>query len=351
MQQRSRRAKIAAMSRRLPNLNAVRAFEAAARHLSFSRAAEELCVTQGAISRHIKSLEAELGVVLFKRLTRAVQLTEQGRFYLPVAREAFDQLEKGTLRLKESANRDVLTVSVLPTFAMRWLIPRLPDFMAASPDIELRMITSIRPVAFERDEVDVAIRVGTTPDAVSDGLGPRIDLNMVQDWKEVRAERFCADILLPVCSPTYLAGRSRPSEPAELLHHQLLHTSTRAHAWTDWFRFFGVPFELKDTSKSFGHFFMTIQAAADGQGVALVPKILVEDELRRGGLVVLYDVAAESSGAYYLLSRKDKWNADRIRRFRDWMLKQRENGLRVTDGQAMADCAHSDEVAGSRANG
>lgn len=323
------------MPRRLPNLNALRSFEAAARHLSFSRAADELCVTQGAISRQIKSLETELGVPLFKRLTRAVELTEHGRGYLPVARDAFDKLEMATLRLKEAAKRDVLTISVLPTFAMRWLIPRLPTFMASNPDIELRMITSIRPVDFEREDVDVAVRVGTVPDAESDGLGPRIDLEMVQEWSQVQALRFSQDVLLPVCSPDYLAGRTVPGDPSELLDHELLHTSTRSHAWSDWFRVYDISFELKDISRSFGHFFMTIQAATEGRGVALVPRLLVEDDLRQGDLVVLLETAAESSGAYYLLSRKHQWNVDRIRRFRDWIIAQRHEGRRAV-GRGLA---------------
>lgn len=318
------------MSRRLPSLNALRAFEAAARHLSFSRAADELCVTQSAISRQIKALETYLGVPLFRRLTRVVELTDAGKEYLPITRDAFDRIEQATLRLMEYSHRDVLTISVLPTLAMRWLIPRLPHFTAAHPDIEVRMITSIQAVNFGREDIDFAIRVGRPPELTNLRNGPRIDLEMVEDWTNVRAEMFMPDVLVPVCSPKLLNGSNPLRGPQDLPKHTLLHNATRAHAWPDWGRAVGWYFEGMEKGPSFGHFFMCLQAAVEGRGVAIIPRTLFETDLAIGNLVVPFDLPSESSGAYYLLCRAYQWESDRIRRFREWLIKERDMPSNIT---------------------
>lgn len=307
------------MSRRLPSLNALRAFEAAARHLSFSRAAEELHVTQGAISRQIRALETYLGVPLFRRLTRALQLTEHGEQYLPAMRDAFDRMEQATLRIVSSREGGILTVSVLPTLAMRWLIPRLPRFTEAHPDIEVRMITSIRPVSFSREDVDLAIRVGLPADHPDRPAGPRIDLTMAEDWTGVRADWLMPDVLIPVCSPT-LFERSPPlHRPEDLRSHTLLHTATRARAWPDWLSAVGVNGIDAEAGPAYGHFFMTLQAATEGRGVALVPKVLVLSDLAAGHLVAPFGAAVESAGSYYLLCRQHQWDLAKIRAFREWL--------------------------------
>jgi LysR family transcriptional regulator, glycine cleavage system transcriptional activator len=312
------------MGRRLPNLNALRAFEAAARHLSFSRAADELCVTQGAISRQIRALEVELGVLLFRRMTRAVELTELGRDFLPAARDAFDRVEQATLELTKSATNKLLTVSVLPTFAMRWLTPRLHRFSAAFPEIQIRMITSILPVNFGKDQVDVAIRVGHLPDTPSRHDRPRIDLEMVTDWNSVHADMLLPDVLIPVCAPSLLSSRGKPTTPKDLLKFDLLHMASRPNAWPDWFRSFGIELPASRPRAQYGHFFMAMQAAIEGQGVALVPRALAEYDIVAGRLVTTNVEAAESDGAYYVLCRRQQRDASPIRQFRRWVLAERD---------------------------
>ncbi len=312
------------MLRRLPNLNALRAFEAAARHLSFKQAGDELCVTQGAISRQIKVLETHLGVLLFRRMTRAVELTEEGRDYLAAAREAFDRIEQASDRLRHGRERRVLVVNALPTFAMRWLVPRLPRFAEAHADIEVRMSTSIAPVNFGRDVVDLAIRVGRLPEeADRSTTRPRIDLEMVEDWNSVHAELLMHDVMIPVCSPQLVSsGRVRLSEPKDLLGCTLLQTATRAEAWPGWFAAFGISSPQTRQGPAFGHFFMAMQAAMDSQGVALVPRVLAEGDLAAGRLVQPVREEAESDGAYYILCRRQQFDAPAIRTFRTWLLAE-----------------------------
>ncbi|WP_424139026.1 transcriptional regulator GcvA [Roseomonas chloroacetimidivorans] len=310
------------MSRLLPNLNALRAFEAAARHLSFSKAADELCVTQGAISRHIKTLEAELKVLLFRRMTRAVQLTPEGQDYLQAARDAFDRIEQAGARLTSNRTRDVLTVSALPTFAMRWLVPRLPRFTAAHPQTEVHMVTSIAPVSFGRDAIDLAIRVGRPPELGTTTDRPRIDLQMVEDWSSVHADLLMPDVLVPVCSPRLIREGDILSEPADLLRYPLLHMATRQRAWPDWLRSFGLTSPPTRDASAYGHFFAVVQAALDGEGIALVPRALAEREIANGELIVPTDHSVESEGSYYVLCRRQQRETRPIQQFRLWLLAE-----------------------------
>jgi LysR family glycine cleavage system transcriptional activator len=314
------------MPRNLPNLNALRAFEAAARHLSFSRAAQELSVTQGAVSRQVKALETSLGTALFSRRGRSVELTDQGREYLAATDDAFEIVEQASRRVAGSTRKVVLTVNILPTFAMRWLIPRLPQFSELHPDIEVHMITSIDPVNFEFGEIDVAIRVGTTPSSETRGNHARIDLQMVHDWKNVRADLLMPDILVPVCNPLILEGVSIRA-PQHLFKLGLLHNATRSHAWPDWFAAQNIPYRPTQKDQSHGHFFMCLQAAIEGRGVALVPSALVVDDIEVGRLCIPYDHPVESAGAYYLLCKNQQWKIDRIRRFREWLLTASEASI------------------------
>ena len=314
------------MSRRLPSLNAARAFEVAARHLSFSHAANELGVTQGAVSRQVKALEEFLGIKLFHRLTRALELTEAGQEYHLSMRDAFDRIEQATQRITTRGDRQVLTVGVLPTFAMHWLIPRLGAFMEANPAVEVRFVTSIIPVNFAREDIDVAIRVGsiepTASDGAPDGTAPRIDLKMVEDWSGVRADLVAPDVLVPVCSPGRRDGSPPLNELEHLRRHTLLHTSTRPHAWPDWLGAVGMSGLEHEDEPAFGHFFMTLQAATQGLGVAIVPELLVQKDLEAGALVKPFDVAVESAGAYYLLCRQHQWDTPKVRAFREWLLSE-----------------------------
>src|SRR6187551_2023731 len=193
------------MRPRLPPLNALKAFEAAARHESFTRAAEELCVTQGAVSHQVKALEAELAIKLFNRERQRLIITEAGRDYLTVVRDAFDRIAMGTERVLQRQNSGVLTVSTSPDFAAKWLVYRLGRFSEAHPGIDLRVSATMHHIDFVREEVDVAVRHG-------DG-----------NWTGLDAVRLCTEQLFPVCSPKLMTGRNRLARPSDLLKTPLLH--------------------------------------------------------------------------------------------------------------------------------
>src|SRR5450631_3800965 len=197
------------MPRQLPPLNALRAFEAAARSESFTRAAEELCVTQGAVSHQVKALEATLGLKLFNRERQRLVITDAGREYLAVVRDALDRIAMGTERLVQRQTSGVLTVSTSPDFAAKWLVHRLGRFSEAHPDIDLRISATLHHVDFAREEVDLAVRHG-------DG-----------NWAGLDVERLCTEQLFAVCSPKLLSARHRVSKPSDVLKFPLLHLDDR----------------------------------------------------------------------------------------------------------------------------
>src|SRR5215510_4660728 len=239
------------MSARLPSLNGLRAFEAAARHLSFTQAASELNVTQTAISHQIKRLEQELGVRLFIRQNRALTLTAEASEYLPGVRAAFNDLRLATDRLLRREDDHVLTVSTLASLAAKWLLPRLSAFQEAHPGIDVRITTSTNLVDFQRDNVDAAIRYGRG------------------QWPGVRAEWLMRDELFPVCSPELLKGKKPLKKPEDLADHVLLHSSSgNDDDWRLWLTAAGLPADLsRQPGVTFDLIFMTIQAAIDGLGV------------------------------------------------------------------------------------
>jgi LysR family glycine cleavage system transcriptional activator len=310
------------MRRKLPPLGALRAFEATARHLSFTLAGDELGVTQGAVSRQVKALESHLGLRLFRRMTRAIALTDEGRHYFNGLGAAFDRIEAATADALRQNVGGVLTINVLPTFAMRWLIPRLPHFNQVEPTIEVRMVTSIEPVSFAREEIDLAIRVGRPKGEKGASRGARIDLVMTDDWGQAAIERLVPDIPVPVCSPSLI----RPDRPlarvADLKNFTLLHNATRPHAWEDWLKFMGYPDFDPERRHSYGHFFMALQAAAEGRGVAIAPHVLIESDIRIRSLVVPFAAMPPAPAYYYLLGPRHAWNSVKIKRFRIWLRQQ-----------------------------
>jgi LysR family glycine cleavage system transcriptional activator len=306
------------MNRQLPSLNALRAFEAAARHMSFTVAAEELRVTQGAVSRQIKSLESHLKVALFRRLPRALELTSEGTAYSSTLRDAFDSMEFATRRITRGSQRNVLTVSVLPTLAMNWIIPSLHEFNELHPEIEIHMVTSINPVDFNSD-IDMAIRVGSRHPPTSDQRRARIDLVMIEDWAGVEVEELLADMIIPVCAPELTRGTSPLRTPKDLRHHTLLHTSTRPNAWADWLAAMNIHNIPADAGHSYGHFFMAIEAARQGRGIACVPNVLVASDLVSGRLVAPFPEPLESMGSYCILYRKHQKDLPKLRTFRMWL--------------------------------
>src|SRR5438105_5023573 len=238
------------MPRRLPPLHALKAFEAAARHESFTRAAEELCVTQGAVSHQVKALEAELGLKLFNRERQRLVITEAGRAYLVIVRDAFDRIADGTERLLQRQSGGALTVSTSPNFAAKWLVHRLGRFAEAHREIDLRVSASANHVDFAREDIDLAVRHG-------DGNAPGLCV-----------ARLCAEDLFPACSPKLLAGRNPLRTPSDLGRFTLLHVNDR-QGWSQWLDFAGVAGVDFSHGPVFNQASMAIDAAVDGQGVVL----------------------------------------------------------------------------------
>lgn len=240
------------MKRRFPSLNALRTFEAAARHLSFSLAAEELNVTQAAVSRQIKILEDDYGIALFKRLTRAVELTDAGAWLFPQVREAFHQLEVASNQVWGDKGSGVLTVSVLPTFSVKWLMPRLLDFSELHPEIEVHLVNTIAPADFERAEVDLAIRVGSTVPQDSNLPQVGIDLVMVQGGEQLVYQEILPDEMIAVAAPAYLAQHGPITSAHDLQRVDLIHMATRKDAWTDYLAALGWQAPPRRTGRRMG---------------------------------------------------------------------------------------------------
>jgi LysR family transcriptional regulator, glycine cleavage system transcriptional activator len=317
--------------RRLPPLNALRGFEAAGRHLSFTKAAEELFVTQGAISRQVQELETYLGHKIFVRLTRQIQLTDEGTQFYRVVQRVLDDLESACDNLSERNQKKTLTISVLPTIATIWLMPKLHLLADIYPDIEVRVISSIEPADLLLHDADIAIRVGRLPGRRYERLQPRIDIEMLSNWSGVHADELFADRLLPVCLPELL--KTSPSEAVELTNYPLIHTSTRRHAWRDWFRAHEVAWSKEPAAGlQFGHFFMALDAAKQGRGIALVPDIVLAQNEGAKGLSVPVMSDVTSAGEYYLLIHESRIDDPQVQKFRTWILAEAIKAREVNAG-------------------
>jgi LysR family glycine cleavage system transcriptional activator len=296
------------MTRPLPPLNALRAFEAAARHLSFTKAAEELNVTPGAVSHQVKSLEEMLNVPLFHRLTRSLRLTVAGQAALPTLIQGFDKLALGVEQLRSYCEGGVLTISVSPSFGAMWLMPKLERFRNQHPDIEIRIDGTDRLVDLTRDTADVAIRFGPG------------------GYSGVHVDHLLTPVNTPVCSPALLQGAHPLREPEDLRHHTLLHIdwSDAEASWRMWLLAAG----LQDIDPTRGPHFnlenMAVQAALEGQGVALVADVLVADHIAAGRLVRPFGPGFSTplKFCYYLLSPKENAVPPKITAFRNWLLAE-----------------------------
>ena len=291
------------MSGRLPSLNGLRAFEAAARHLSFTQAAGELNVTQTAISHQIRRLEEELGVRLFVRQNRALTLTPEARDYLPGVRAAFNDLRLATDRLLRKDNEHVLTVSTLASLAAKWLLPRLSSFQEAHPGIDVRITTSTALVDFKSGDVDAAIRYGRG------------------NWPGLRADWLTADEMFPVCSPALLTG-SKPLKCLQDLEHQtLLHSSGGYDDdWRLWLTAADLPTNIsKQPGLTFDLVLMTVQAAIDGIGVAMGRTSYVQGDIAKGRLVVPFKITLPVNAGFYLVSPEARPDPPKLAAFRQWL--------------------------------
>jgi LysR family transcriptional regulator, glycine cleavage system transcriptional activator len=307
--------------RRLPPLNTLRGFESSARHLSFTKAAEELFLTQGAVSRQVKELELNLNQKLFRRYTRRIELTNEGERFYQVVETVLDDLERATARFDRKNTRKTLTISALPTIANVWLMPRLHLLANWHPDIEVQILSSIEPADLLAHEADVAIRVGKLPGRRYDKMQPRIDLSMVTKWDNVHADELFPDRLVPVCAPSLLPGPL--ASIAALAEQPLIHTTTRRNAWVDWLRAHNVRASAQlDPKLQFGHFFMAVEAARQGKGIALVPDVLFAEPDAMRGLVSPVAADVLSAGEYYLLIHESRLSDPHIQKFRAWVLSQ-----------------------------
>lgn len=308
------------LKRRLPPLLALRAFEAAGRHLSFSKAAEELNVTQGAISRQVKLLEEFLHAPLFRRLTRHVELTPFGQSYLAAAASGLDVIEQATVQSLQEAKS--ISVSLLPTLGTLWLMSRLASFMTTYPDIRLQVSTSLEPVNFKRDPIDVALRVGKVPGVEYETGGSDIQLRMAESWSDVVALHLWDDYITPVCSRAYLERHGPISSVDDLEHHTLIHNVARADCWPAWIRASGHEPVIGRGRIEVGHSFMAVHAARQGQGIACVPTIEIEGVEWREEMVYPFELRVKSAGAYYLLCPRDKALSAEVKLFSSWLAAQ-----------------------------
>lgn len=289
------------MRRKIPSTAALVAFEASARHQSFTRAADELALTQGAVCRQIASLETFLGVELFRRSRRGVVLTEAGTAYSRKVATQLDAVERDTLALMGAQGAMSIELAVVPTFGTQWLLPRLKDFQRQHPEVTVHLTNRTRPFLFADTGFDAAIYFG-------DG-----------DWSGTEAHFLMHEHLMPVCSPALLDGQ--PASAARIAELPLLQQTTRPYAWRQWFNAAGLSVARDMTGPRLELFSMLAQAARHEMGVALIPPFLIQRELEEGSLVVALEQPAPDNGrAYYLMVPERKAESAALKAFRDWLV-------------------------------
>ncbi len=276
------------MRNKIPSLQALLCFEAAARHQSYTRAAQELALTQGAVSRQLAALEAFLGVALFRRTRHGVALTERGAEYAAQIAPRLQALEQDTLDvMSHQGSGGGIHLAAVPTFATRWLIPRLPELSALHPDITVHIETRTRAFMFADTQFDAALYAGST--------------EQVNNWAGTRSVRLLSEDVVPVCSPRFL-DTQHTLTPQAIAQLPLLQQSTRPSGWRQWFDAVGAAAPLALAGPRYELFSMTAAAAAQGLGLALLPRLLIEAELQRGELVVACERPLRSERAYYLVT-------------------------------------------------
>jgi LysR family glycine cleavage system transcriptional activator len=279
----------------------LKVFEAAARHLSFTRAAEELFVTQAAVSHQIKALEEFLSLKLFRRRNRSLLLTEEGQSYFLDIKDIFSTLAEATDKVLEKSAKGALTISLPPSFAIQWLVPRLSDFNALEPDIDVRIKAVDLDEGSLTDDVDVAIYYGRG------------------NWPGLRVEKLYQESFIPVCSPKLLLGARPLNSIRDLRYHTLLHDTSRKE-WKNYAKHYEIEGINVNQGPIFSHSTMVLQAAAHGQGVALGNNVLAKPEIDAGRLVCPFDEELVSKNAFYLVCFEKQADTGRIATFREWVL-------------------------------
>ena len=300
------------MRRRLPSTRALLCFEAAARHESLTKAAHELALTQSAVWRQVAGLESLLGVKLFRRSRHGIVLTDAGLGYSRLVQRRLDALERDTLTVAgRGTAAGAVDLAVVPTFATRWLLPRLADFRARHPGIVVNLESSVRPFPFADTDFDAALYAGTPAD--------------IANWAGTSAIALMPEIVVPACAPSLLAPRRRLT-PQQLAGLPLLQQSTRPYAWRQWFEAQGVEGARDLDGPRFDLFSMLAVAASRGMGVALMPAMLIEAELARGELVVPCDRPLHGGRSYHLVVPERRAASTALAHLRDWLVEQARAG-------------------------
>ena len=299
------------MRRKLPSTQALICFEAAARYASFTKAAQELALTQGAVSRQVAALEEMLGLSLFKRTQHGMQLTPAGNDYAKQVGHRLAALERDTLDVMSGQGKnESLTLAAVPTFASRWLIPRLPSFATRFPEHHIHIETRTRPFMFSDSGLDAALYAGTA--------------EQVAQWAGTQATHLLDEEVLPVCSPTLLR-KNRQLTPKDLAQMPLLQQSTRPEAWRQWFDAQGLDVPQAMAGPRYELFSMQVAAARHGLGVSLMPTLLISAELTRGELVIACPRSLTGLRAYYLIEPQHSQKRDLLTHFKAWLILQSKN--------------------------
>lgn len=291
------------MAKRLPPLNSLRAFESAARNLSFTKAADELYVTQAAVSHQIKTLESYLSIKLFHRKNRSLLLTEEGQSYFHDLRDIFINIQEATQRLVNVGAKGTISIATPPSFASKWLVPRLHHFSAKFNDIDVRIKAVNETDDFLDDTVDIGVVYGNG------------------QWKGLHCTKLLSEYLTPVCSPALIQADKPLNSLHDLPRHTLLHDNSRL-AWKNWLRNLGINNVNVNHGPIFSHSMLVLQSASMGQGVALSDIVLAKPEIDSGRLICPFDEIVESKLSYYLVCKESQVEQSKIKIFTEWMLAQ-----------------------------
>ena len=285
--------------RKIPPLNSLKAFEASARLCSFTQAAHELCVTQGAISKQVKILEGYLGAQLFVRQYQHLELTPLGASYLSAVRSALETIEQATFEVcQHKTIPQTLRLNILPSLSQHWLIPRLEQFKQQQPHIAVNLEMGDQQADFDLENIDVAIRASTA-----------------NQWPDVYTEVIMREELIPVCCPSL-----KPTSRSALVNTNLLQHTTRPDMWPMYLAAIGEAEIEVDHQLSFEHFFMLIEAAKSGMGIALIPRLFIQNELEKGILTIAFQAEYESPYIYYLICKKDRLATEKVQQFKGWLI-------------------------------
>jgi LysR family glycine cleavage system transcriptional activator len=293
------------MGWQLPSLSALRTFEAAARHLSFTKAAAELNLTQSAVSRQIRLTEEYLGVLLFERVKQRLVLTDAGGIYVQDIRAALQLMQAATVNLLANQGKGgILHLATPPAFGTKWLIPRLHRFTDAHPEIMIELSTRAKPFDLANESIDAAIHYG------------------VDDWPGVLSDRLVGDEMVVVCSPAYLARHEPLNGSGDLAKHTLLQQTLRPNLWREWVEAKGGDLSHVWQGPRFEHFYMIMQAAIGNLGIALLPRLLVNEDVAAGRLVIPFESAYRSRDAYCLVYPAAKRGDQKIQLLRGWLVDE-----------------------------